>query len=138
MAHPHLVGDGRFAERASKRFVVEQRIVSKAAGPSRCIENAALYGTAKCTDQSPVFHQCDDADESSGSVAMLAYVLQQQGVVCRVGGVRSGIASGVNAGSPAKCIHLKPRIIGEQKSIGKAAVVFGLADGVLLKRGAIF
>jgi len=138
MADAHFVGDGRFPECTSKRLVVEQRIVSEAAGPPWRIQNPALHSAAKCSHQFSVLDQRDDADESRAAVGMIADALQQEGVVIRVGGVRSGIPRGMHAGSPFERVHLKPRIVCKQISTGEATVVLGLTDGVLFKRRANF
>jgi len=69
---------------------------------------------------------------------MFGDVLQEQGVVCGVRGIRSGIPRRMHAGDSSKRVHLKPRIIGKQVPIGEAAIVFRLTDGVLFKRCANF
>ena len=47
MAHQHLVADGRFAEGAAERLVVEQRIVAESAGAARRVQDPAFHRAAK-------------------------------------------------------------------------------------------
>src|ERR1700676_4778595 len=81
MADLHFLFDRGFAESASEGLVVEERIVSEAAGAARLADDAAFNRAAKNLHQFAVVDQGDDADESRAAVLDAAQAFEQKRVV---------------------------------------------------------
>ncbi len=124
MAHAHFRRRLRFAERAAKRLVKEERIVSEAIEATRCIGYAAFYFGAKHLHEFACAHERDYADESGGAIFHATQLLQQPGII---------EMGGIDAGAAAERIDFDTRVVDEQISFGVRAVIAGLQQCVLLE-----
>src|SRR5947209_16938235 len=113
MADLHFAFKGRFAERARKRRVIEERVITKAIGSARRIEQNAFDNAREDLKQTAGGSQSYRAYEAGGAIGNTPHFLKDEAVVIVIGSVQAGVASGVNTGLLFERIDLKARIVGE-------------------------
>ena len=113
----------------------EQGIVAESALPFLLMEDLAFDGTAGYVDDFAALGKGEDTAEAGGAVRRFAKGTEELLAVSGIGRARTGIASGMNAGSTAEGIDFQSGVIGEDKIVReKPGGVERLDPGVVFER----
>src|SRR5215469_16943642 len=126
------------SKRAVERGIEEERVVAKAARPSRFVDDPAFHRSTKGFHDASFVRDGDRADKSSCPIGHTGQSFEQQAVVRFVGRVFSCVARGVHAGFAIQRIDLKTGIVGEEQAGRESAVIRSLQARVVIERQSGF
>ena len=129
---------GSFAKSGLEGRVVKQRVITEAAGATRCIEHLAFHRAFVKPRTSPCSTSAITHTNRALRLLDAAQSLEQEPIVVFIGGVWTGKARGVDSGRAIECVNHQSRIVGKDRTGCVRRVMTRFENRVLGKSDAVF